>query len=92
MLRRGDAGDPHAEAALGRLNSTERPSRIELPLPDIDINIIPPIRLSFAAATLLFVRSNAQSDGCPSKRIEVVVPHSAGSGIDVLARVYAQTP
>jgi len=92
MLRRGDAGDPHAEAALGRLNSTERASRIESPLPDIDINIKLPIRLPFAAAALLFVRSNAQADDCPSKRIEVVVPPSAGSGIDLLARVYAQTP
>ena len=49
------------------------------------------VRVVLAVAAAVSVSGVVQAaDDYPSKRIDLVVPYSAGSGIDVLARIFAQ--
>jgi tripartite-type tricarboxylate transporter receptor subunit TctC len=46
--------------------------------------------LSVAALAAVTSHAPAQTDAYPSRPIRVIVPYSAGSGVDVLARTYGQ--
>jgi len=45
--------------------------------------------LSFAVAALLPAAASAEAEAFPTRQIEMIVPYSAGSGVDLLARTFA---